>query len=94
MSELIGNQIHKSPKIENLIKQLVDEVSAAGAHIKGIRESQADRAEQAKKSFDDVAKYRGRPLFFPFLGTGAGHGVYVEIEDGLPSFHKLTAMHI
>ncbi len=82
MSELIGNQIHKSAKIENLIKQLVDEVGAAGAHIKGIREPQADRAEQAKKSFDDVAKYRGRPLFYPFLGTGAGQGVYVEIEDG------------
>ena len=82
MSELLGKQIHKSPKIESLIQQLVDEVSSVGSNIKSIREPDEALADHAKKLFDEVAKYRGRPLFYPFLGTGAGHGVYVEVEDG------------
>jgi 4-aminobutyrate aminotransferase-like enzyme len=82
MSELLGSQIHKSSKIENLIIQLVDEVSAIGSHIDGIKEASPKHMETAKKTFDEIAKYRGRPLFFPFLGSGVGHGAYVEVEDG------------
>ena len=82
MSELFGKQIQKSSKIENLIDQLVDEVTAIGSQIMGIKEPDAKQVEHAKKAFDEIAKYRGRPLFFPFLGSGAGNGAYVEVEDG------------
>ena len=82
MSELIGKQIQKSAKIESLIQQLVDEVGSVAKQIKSVSEPKADFQEHAKKAFDEIAKYRGRPLFFPFLSTGAGNGVYVEVEDG------------
>ncbi len=31
---------------------------------------------------EETNRVRGRPLFYPFIGTGAGRGVYVESEDG------------
>ncbi len=82
MAELLGKQIQKNAKIEGLIQQLVDEVGLVGAQIKGVREPNSDYVESAKRAFEEIAKYRGRPLFFPFQSTGAGRGVYVEVEDG------------
>ncbi len=82
MSELVGKQIHNSTKIESLIKQLIDEVGSVTSNIKGVREPDGAQEAHSKKAFDEIAKYRGRPLFYPFLSTGAGRGVYVEVEDG------------
>lgn len=48
----------------------------------GVRPPASDLVDGAKKAFEEIAKYRGRPLFYPFLGSGAGHGPYVEVEDG------------
>lgn len=82
MSKLIGRQIATSSRIQTLIQELVQEVSRLEQPISSVREADSSLAESAKRAFDEVAKYRGRPLFFPYLGTGAGHGPYVELEDG------------
>ncbi len=35
----------------------------------------------AKEFCKKVAALRGRPLFLPYMGSGRGNGVYVELED-------------
>lgn len=82
MSKLIGRQIATSSRIHTLISELVQEVARLEQPISTIRDADASLADSAKRAFDEVAKYRGRPLFYPYLGTGAGHGPFVEMEDG------------
>lgn len=82
MSALVGHQIAESEKIKTLIKQLVGEVQNLNSNIHSIQGSAPDRADHAKKLFDRAAQFRGRPLAYPFVGTGSGRGVYVEVEDG------------
>lgn len=82
MSKLVGRTIAESDKIKSLVSQLVSEVAQIEERISGVKASQDEYTESAKKAFEEAGKYRGRPLFYQYLGTGAGRGPYVEIEDG------------
>lgn len=81
-SKLAGHRIQHSPKIQKLITELIDAVRGEERELGAIRAPQADAIDHGKSMFDDVAKYRGRPLQYQFVGTGAGVGAYVEVEDG------------
>lgn len=82
MSKLIGRAITESPEIQALISRLIRDVSQAEESIVTIRPPCPELIEPALRSVVDAGKHRGRPLFFPYVGTGAGRGPYVELEDG------------
>ena len=79
---LIGRKIEQDPVIESLVSDLVDEVMVHNSEIEGIRKPQPQLAEAYKKRMDHIATLRGRPLYHPYIGTGAGSGCFVELEDG------------
>lgn len=79
---LVGHKIQISPIIENLICDLVDEIGAESCTIDTIRKPHAHLTETAKKNIDHIGKLRGRPLYHNYIGTGAGRGPFVELEDG------------
>jgi len=82
MNSLIGQQIDKSSKVENLIKELVQEVSTLNAQVKTVQAPQADYIAAGKTWVDKAGQFRGRPLHYAYVGTGAGRGPFVELEDG------------
>ncbi len=82
VEKLAGQAIASSPKVQALIKELIDEVMKLEKPITGICEPQTNFVESGKRACDEAGKYRGRPLMYPFVGTGAGHGPYVEVSDG------------
>ncbi len=79
---LVGRQIKNDPAIEGLISDLVDEVSVHNSGLLGIRPPQAELTTTLKRKMEKIAAMRGRPLYHPYIGTGAGNGVFVELEDG------------
>jgi acetylornithine/N-succinyldiaminopimelate aminotransferase len=82
MSSLVGQQIQKSDKVHKLIQDLVGEVTHMNAQLEGIRAPQDNFKETAKQKLEQTGLLRGRPLHYPYMGTGAGRGPYVELEDG------------
>lgn len=82
MSALIGHQVAQSEKVKSLIQQLVGEVQKINSNIHGIQAAKPELADHSKKLTDLAAQFRGRPLAYPYVGTGAGRGVYTEVEDG------------
>ncbi len=78
----IGTQIQNDSNIKKTIHALADAVMMYNNEIQGPR----DAKPELKMAFDDmmkkIEKYRGRPLFYPYIGSGAGNGPYVELEDG------------
>ncbi len=82
MSSLVGHQIKQSEKVNSLIQELVGEVTKLNSQLPGIRAPQDDCKESAKQKIDAIGLNRGRPLHYPYMGTGAGRGPYVELEDG------------
>lgn len=80
--KLVGQQIAESQKITQLIGELVAEVTKINAQIPGVQGPQPAAQDSLKSQMDKVALTRGRPLHYPYIGSGAGRGPYVELEDG------------
>lgn len=82
MRKTKGQAIRESDKIENMLNNLVNEVQSESSRIEGLQNQDVQLAEQAKDLMSQIGTVRGRPLYFPYVGTGAGRGAYVELEDG------------
>ncbi len=82
MAQLLGHQLDEATNIENDIKTLIDDVTKINAQIKGVRPPHPEHQASGQKMIDRAGAVRGRPLHYPYVGTGAGNGVYVELEDG------------
>lgn len=78
----ISSHLSASNTVEKLINELVAEVEAHSARIEGVRPPNPESAERAKELVNKVGVTRGRPLYFPYMGSGLGRGPYVELEDG------------
>ena len=79
---LTGRKLDHDPVVEGLVNDLVDEVMVINSAIQTIQPPQPTLVEKNKNKMDHIAALRGRPLYHPYIGTGAGQGVYVELEDG------------
>lgn len=82
MSTLAGHQVQQSEKVKKMIEDLVGEVTKINSQIEGIRPPKDEFKENGKKKIEAAGQFRGRPLHYPYMGTGSGRGPYVELEDG------------
>ena len=67
---------------EELVDQLVRQVVRESDHITGIKPPSRARGGQLVTDAATIADVRSRPLFYDYVGSGAGRGPYVELEDG------------
>jgi 4-aminobutyrate aminotransferase-like enzyme len=79
---LIGQKIKQDLVIRSLIDDLVDEVMVYNNEIQSLQKPNLQYTEQNKNKMDRTGVLRGRPLYHNYIGTGAGRGPYVELEDG------------
>lgn len=82
MQKTIGSEIISSEKIDRLIKELVHEVSEKNRHIKSVKDPNPELAAESENKRKLIGQLRGRPLYHPYIGSRAGNGPYVELEDG------------
>lgn len=82
MPKTIGQEIHSSEKINKLIRELVQEATTATQRISGVQDANPSLIANAENKRVHVGKLRGRPLYHPYIGSSAGNGPYVELEDG------------
>ncbi len=82
MAQLIGHQIDESTQIQKLVQNIVDEVTKVNSQLKAVAPAHPEHAANGKTVMENTGKVRGRPLHYNYVGTGAGNGPYVELEDG------------
>ncbi|MEQ1878677.1 MAG: aminotransferase class III-fold pyridoxal phosphate-dependent enzyme [Bdellovibrionia bacterium] len=77
-----GRNISTSQKIGLLINEITEEVGRLTETLTEPRGPNPEGVKNLEKQLEVAAKVRGRALYFPYIGTGAGRGPYVELEDG------------
>lgn len=82
MNKTIGETLFTSEKINQLIKELVNEVATSSRKITGVKDAEPKLIQSDEKRRSHIGKLRGRPLYHPYIGSGLGQGPYVETEDG------------
>lgn len=78
----LGQQIRDSESIQQLVQRLVSEVTKISGQISGVRAPVEPLMAQGQAIIDRTGKVRGRPLYYNYVGSGAGRGPYVELADG------------
>ena len=77
-----GEQIKSSKEIGELVDQLVSAVQKNNSEIKGPRPAIPGGQEKLGQLLETASQSRGRALYYPYVGSGAGRGPYVELADG------------
>lgn len=78
----IGDNIKNSNEINVKIKDLVRETLKQNEAIQGVKPSAPEMLSQYEELCKSIGDLRGRPLYYNYVGSGAGNGPYVELEDG------------
>ena len=82
MATSFGDQLSSSQQLENLFEQVVKEVQHIGSEVHTVGEARPELAESSQSYIKELEENRGRPLFYPYIGSGIGNGPYVELQDG------------
>lgn len=79
---LIAEALHNDPRVIEAKRLLIEAVQAHQEQITNIRPPIASLKQGYEDLLSTFARYRGAKLWFPFLGSGIGKGVFVELADG------------
>lgn len=81
-NQLTGDKLKRSQSIDAFLNKAVEEVVELSQEIETIREADHENTETLKWMMERISSTRGRPLFYPHIGSGIGHGCYTEVMDG------------
>lgn len=80
--------------VRESIAKIIAELRSAQAKITGVRGSQADRKVTLDAWMARTAEVKGRPAFYPYLGTGLGNGALVELVDGSVKWDMISGIGV
>jgi 4-aminobutyrate aminotransferase-like enzyme len=78
----VGSALHSSPAVRAAIAQIAGEVRSKAAQITDVRPGNPALKADYEALMKRAADVRGRPLLYPYIGSGAGNGALVELADG------------
>ena len=81
-TQLLGHQLSENQSIQKMIQELSQKYIQQCAGLTEIQAAIPAATERFKGMIQQIGTQRGRPLHYPFIGTGAGRGPFVELEDG------------
>lgn len=62
--------------------------------ITSIRPPKAEKRQEYAKLLATFEKYRGLPLFYPYIGSGVGNGALVELLDGSVKYDLISGIGV
>lgn len=90
----IAEELACDQRIAEAKKIILATVAEHQQKINGIRPPQ----KELRKSYDDMlnefGEIRGAPLFFPYLGSGLGNRVFVELADGSVKYDFISGIGV
>jgi 4-aminobutyrate aminotransferase-like enzyme len=81
MSKL-AHTLFGSSRLQEHVSALMGELTQVQKNIKWVKPPSVDLAQNYKTYLEHLNGIRGRNLYYAYLGSGLGHGPYVELEDG------------
>ncbi|MDA0803093.1 MAG: aminotransferase class III-fold pyridoxal phosphate-dependent enzyme [Planctomycetota bacterium] len=90
----VASQLAGDPAVVDAIDTIVARVEADSQSITDVRLADPARIKERDELLARVAAVRGRPAFFPYLGTGRGRGALVELVDGSVKWDMISGIGV
>ena len=94
MKRTVSDELASDPRVVEAKRVLLDSLAEYQKRISGIRPP----VPELRVSYDVLVKefgeLRGGPLFFPYLGSGLGNGVLVELADGSVKYDFISGIGV
>lgn len=91
-SSLIASRFKNDPRIQEAKKLLEETVQSYQREISSIRPPQSELAQSYAETLEAFHAIRGGNLYFPYLGSGLGHGPFVELLDGSIKYDMINGI--
>jgi 4-aminobutyrate aminotransferase-like enzyme len=78
----IASRLDRNEAIDAAVASMLDELQRAQAELTAARPPREGLRETFSRWLERNASVRGRGSFFPYVGSGLGHGPLVELLDG------------
>ncbi len=93
--ESIGEAFRHGEVVRSSIERIVGELESRRKAITGVRGPTSEGARQSYEEFMKLAgEVRGRPMLYPYIGSGIGNGALVELLDGSVKYDLITGIGV
>lgn len=82
MTILIAEKFLQDPKVKQALDQLLSTLKQHQARLTGVKMADPERQKSFEETIRDFSQIRSGNLFYPYIGSGIGNGVFVELLDG------------
>ena len=94
MSRLIAQDLADDPRVVEA-KRLIREVLAERqGQITGVRPADPDLSADVELTLQRFGQQRGGGLYYPYIGSGMGHGALVELADGSVKYDMIGGIGV
>ena len=94
-SEIAGvRDLVESPAVKSALEALLAELGQVQASITGARRADPARAGSYREHLARQEALKGRPAFYPYVGSGLGHGPLVQLLDGSVKWDMINGIGV
>jgi 4-aminobutyrate aminotransferase-like enzyme len=90
----IAQELACDQRIAEAKKIILATVAEHQQKITGIRPPQQELRKTYEDMLEEFGEIRGAPLFFPYLGSGIGNRVFVELADGSVKYDFISGIGV
>ncbi|HEY1684959.1 MAG TPA: aminotransferase class III-fold pyridoxal phosphate-dependent enzyme [Tepidisphaeraceae bacterium] len=94
MKSLVAETLANDPRIDQAKKLLQSAVADRSKELVGVRAPDPDRIASSKQMIEQFNAIRAGALYFPYLGSGIGHGALVELADGSVKYDMISGIGV
>ncbi len=92
--KLLADQFRKDPRVRQAKNLLLQALQDAQKGITGVKAPQSDLQQTYREIIEEFNKIRGGKLYYPYLGSGFGKGVFVELLDGSIKYDMINGIGV
>lgn len=91
---LVADAFLADPRVAQAKRLMLDALAEHQHSLTGIRLSRPDRTVSYEQAIRQFGEMRGGDLYYPYLGSGIGHGALVELADGSVKYDMISGIGV
>lgn len=94
LNQLLSGELANDPRIHQAKQLVLEAIEEKQKKIVGIRPPISGLKHSYSKLLADFAELRGNRLYYPYIGSGFGKGVFVELLDGSIKYDFISGIGV